>query len=203
MTFAFDPVAHQYTLDGQPLPSVTQVTQILGGYEHVPAEILARKAALGTHVHQVCELHDNGGVEESSIFPEALPYFEAYKKFLAENPCRVLMNEQQLYSPQYRFAGTLDRVFEFSNPRNGCWSAGVPVLIDIKTVASLMPTTAIQTAGYRLLLPDLVVPRTQVARAALQLKKDGSYRVQPYTAASDQAVFLSALTITHWRIANE
>jgi hypothetical protein len=196
----FNAELHKYTLDGCVLPSVTQVTQLLGGYENIPAEVLERKAKIGTHVHKACELHDAGGVDQSSIDPQCVGYFNAYLKFLDENPCTVLLNEQKLHSERYLFAGTLDRVYRFDHARKGFWMANTPVLVDLKTVATLMASTAVQTAGYRLLLPPLGVPKTQVARVALQLKPNGTYALRPYTSVSDESVFLAALTLHQWRV---
>ncbi len=198
----FDPVEHKYTVNGVVLPSVTQVTQVLGGYEHIPAAVLEAKAAIGTHVHKVCELHDAGGVDESSIDPACIGYFEAYKKFQLENPLDILMNEERLHSDLYGFAGTLDRLCTFRNARKGFWLAGKPVLIDLKTVVTLMPQTAVQLAGYRILLPQIGVAKTAIARVALQLKVDGNYSLKSYTEAADEVTFLAALTLHKWKVKN-
>jgi hypothetical protein len=198
----FDPVAHRYTVNGRVLPSVTQCTQILGGYEHVPPEVLARKAEIGTHVHKVCELHDSSGVDESSVDWSCRGYFEAYKRFERENEFEIVLNEQKLYSKRWAFAGTLDRVYRFKHARPSFWLAGAIVLVDLKTVATLMPNTAVQLAGYRLLLPDLGLPLTQIPRVALQLKPDGNYHLEPYFEAADESTFLAALVIHNWRLKN-
>ena len=201
--FIFDPILHKYTLNGKVLPSVTQITQPLSDYSMVPHEVLERKKIIGTAVHMACELHDAGGVDESTIHDSCFPYFKAYLNFRAENPGEVVLNEQKVFSERWGFAGTLDRVFKMHESRTQAWFKGDLVQIDLKTVAKLMPATGPQTAGYALAMPDLGVPRTQIKRAALQLKRDGTYAIKPYTSADDEACFIGLLTVLNWRNKHE
>lgn len=200
--FLFDHILHKYTLNGRVLPSVTQITSPLSDYSMVPTEVLERKKIIGSAVHLACELHDSGGVDESTIHDLCFPYFKAYLKFRADNPCDVVLNEQKVFSERWGFAGTLDRVFKMHESRTGSWFKGDLVQIDLKTVATLMLATGPQTAGYALAMPDLGVPRTQVKRAALQLKPDGTYTIKPYYSAKDEACFIALLTLHQWRIEN-
>lgn len=67
----------------------------------------------------------------------------------------------------------------------------------------LYPGSAVQTAGYELLLPKPLVPlsNTPGLYFNLQLRPDGSYKVSlPYEDPSDLDVFRAALITTIWKM---
>jgi hypothetical protein len=198
----FDPIAHKYSLNGKVLPSVTQITGSLVDYSMVPSQILERKKQIGVATHLACEYHDKDGVDEGSIQETIYGFFSAYKRFGEENPYEVLLNEGQFASERYGFAGTPDRVLRMLESRKNSWAAGDVINWDLKTVAQLHPATALQTAGYKLLLPDLGVPRSQIKRGAIQLKPDGSYHLELYSKASDEPTFLACLIRHNWKVEN-
>ena len=68
----FDEAAHRYTVNGQIIPSVTQIISAVGLYEFdfVNAETLAVAAERGRFVHSMIEWYEIGELDESSIDPE-------------------------------------------------------------------------------------------------------------------------------------
>jgi hypothetical protein len=178
----FDPVAHEYRVDGSRVPGVTSVLRPLVDFSRVPADVLAAKADLGRRVHLACQLHDENDLDETSVEPDVAPYLAAYRRFLAETGATVVENERQVFDRVWRFAGTLDRVMLLD---------GRKVLLDLKTSLVTPATVGAQTAAYLHALDDLAVTR----RAALRLRPDGTYRLDALNDPNDWSVFLAALTL--------
>lgn len=183
----FDPVAHRYTWNGKPVPGVTQVLAPMSSFEHVPPEVLADKSALGTAVHACCEFLDQDDLDESSMREEWVPYVEAYKKFLFECKPKWSHIEDKVFHNKLHYAGTLDRAGELFD---------YPAIVDLKTVATLHAVVGIQLAAYEAAV-DLKT-RKKVRRYALQLKPDGTYRLEEYKEAGDFGVFTSLLAVHNW-----
>lgn len=112
----FDAETHTYTLGGVKLPSVTTVLFDVGLYDFdfISAETLRIAAERGTIVHTYCEWYEQGILDESSIDPELYGYFESYLRMkeaglLPEKPSAI---ERRLFSAKYKYAGTLDQMYE-------------------------------------------------------------------------------------------
>lgn len=184
----FDQAAHVYTVGGVVVPSVTQIINPLYSFDGIPEDVLEAKRALGHAVHAACEYDDQGDLDEDSVDNSVRPYLEAYRRFRRDVSPKVLMNEQRLYSAKHRYAGTLDRRMLIGNE---VWT------IDLKTTASMSPAVGIQLAAYdRLAQEQGGVPSRM---GALQLMKDGQYKLHPYKSATDFPVFLSLLNLHNWR----
>ena len=192
--FAFDPVAHRYTLDGVQLPSVTQVLDPYYDFAGIPAGVLEKKGRLGTAVHLACELLDRNDLDEeteegrAALAPIA-GYIEAYKKFLAQVHPVVIENETQLYHPLHMYAGTIDRRYEIASE---LWD------VDLKTTSVISPIVGLQTAAYSAMLQANGRPASK-HRAALQLQPCGDFRLVPFTDHQDLPVFLAMLTIHRFK----
>lgn len=189
----FDDAGHAYRLGGVVLPSVTQVLKVLPSpYMAVSREKLDEKAALGTDVHLACELLDRDDLDESdeglALMAHCAPYLDAYRRFKRDTNAEVLLNEQRLYHPKHRYAGTLDRRFRIGGQ---VWD------VDLKTTVALSPAVGVQVAAYSAMLEAHGWPAPD-CRGALQLKKDGTYRLQPYSDRTDFLVFLNLLSIHHF-----
>lgn len=113
----FDPVTHLYRLDGDVIPSVTQILKGVGlsDYSHIPADTLQRAAERGTVVHQIIEFYEKGVLDESSIDPALRGYFESYLRAkdagLLFDDNRPEEIEKQVFSEKYKYAGTLDQSY--------------------------------------------------------------------------------------------
>ena len=193
----FDPVAHEYHLDGLRLPSVSEViAPIRPEFIGVSRDVLERKRELGTAVHLACELDDLGDLDEPSLDRVLIPYLEAWRRFRVESGARILRNEQQLAHPRLGYAGTLDREAELELIGPGRW------VLDIKTSADPIPSYGVQMAGYDELLEaqDAMAPQAKPRRrATVHLRPDGSYRLHEFKNPNDIACFRALLSVHHWK----
>lgn len=190
MSFEFDPEHHVYRVDGKVLPSVTQIIAPLYDFSMVREELLELARERGSAVHIACELDDQGDLDEASVDPRIRPYLEGWRRFRYDNEFEVESIEERLQHPIHGYAGTLDRVGILKGKR---------ILLDIKTTSALHPAVGVQLAGYldarTLANPVQLITR----RYAIQLRRDGTYRLQPYDRPDDRAVFQSLLTIHRFR----
>lgn len=186
MTLLLDETTHTYTIDGEVLPSVTQILEAEGfiDYSMIPPDIREAAMARGQAVHRSIHFLHEEDLDWSSVDPDIRPYLDAYQRFRAESgfvPERV---EARVFHPTYGYAGTLDL--------DGIYR-GQPTLIDTKT-GHLPRWTRLQTAAYAACLEG---PRL---RFGLELRGDGTYRLDgPYTDPRDLDVFLAAVTTYHAR----
>ena len=107
----FDDETHTFTVNGKPLPSVTQVLRhegIIPDMRFVTEYGLLR----GQYVHRATELFDLGTLDEDTIDGEIRPYLDCYKAFLGDYQGKILHIERRLYHPQWLYAGIVDRVSE-------------------------------------------------------------------------------------------
>lgn len=169
-TLLFYEDSHRYTVDGEEVPSVSELTRFITRelYSDAPQYILEQAAKRGTTIHKATEALDKfGNVEVDS---EIAPYVQAYINFVKEvNPewskIEWAVNNGNLY------AGTLDRYGKVK---------GVPAIIDIKSTKNISGLHKIaytaQLNLYRMALPE----ETKVeALYILQLKQDGTYKLIP------------------------
>lgn len=191
----FEPVEHLYRLDGQVIPSVTQVLKPLYDFSMVAPEVLERKRLIGTAVHRAIELSIMGDLDESTIAPEWAGYLNGWKRFLDEariHPADIGEPEKPLAHATYRFAGTPDIPICIERR----WG-----VLDLKTAEALHPAWALQAAAYQELM-NANTPKGQRRiedRYTLQLRENGSYRLERYTDRNDFNVFLSLLTVKRWQ----
>ena len=155
---------HKYTLDGEELPSVSELTRFISReiYGDVGQFNLDRAADRGTAVHKATELLDKYGTVE--IDEDISPYLKAYIAFRKEHKCEWQKIEYATHHPENLYAGTLDRVGAVD---------GKLVVLDIKTSSTIQkPLYTAQLNLYRKTLPD---PIEQLV--ILHLKKDGTYKL--------------------------
>jgi uncharacterized protein (DUF952 family) len=179
---AFDAPSHTYRDALGVVPGVTEVLRPLVDFSRIPPAVLAAKADLGTRVHLACELDDHDDLDEASVQDDVAPYLAAYRRFRLDSWAEVLASEQQVYSAAHRYAGTLDRVLLLDGAR---------VLVDLKTCITTPSSAGPQTAAYLHALADRAVTR----RAALRLRPDGTYRLDPLTDPNDFSTFLGCLAV--------
>ena len=155
---------HKYTIDGEELPSVSELTRFISReiYGDVGQFNLDRAADRGTAVHKATELLDKYGTAE--IDEDIAPYLQAYIAFRKEHKCEWQKIEYATHHPENLYAGTLDRVGTID---------GKLVVLDIKTSSTIQkPLYTAQLNLYRKMLPD---PIEQLV--ILHLKKDGTYKL--------------------------
>lgn len=210
--FTFDEASHVYRLDGHRLPSVTEIlAPIKPDFSMVPPAVLEAKRAFGTAVHLACELDDLGELDDDATDPAVMSCVQAWRRFRSDTGATVVMNEQRLYHPALRFAGTLDRLAYLrmkGDDQPSTW------LLDIKTGAEPMPSFGVQLAGYRLLLTAQEDPgplssafgeafrsigADSIKRASVHLDASGGYRFHEYRDPADEATFMACLAIHRFK----
>ena len=216
----FDRVRHAYSLNGEALPSVTQVLP------EIPAEMLLSqrfidKTNIGTRVHFACEVLDNDVIgwkplkkkftlstadldyvckkirnkpdfPYKDLVPEDLPYINAWVKFRNEMNPEIFRVEERVFSEKYGFAGTVDRVLAIKS---------LMFIADIKTSTEVSPGAALQTAGYVLAFKERNPKFAEVGRSIVHLLPTGAYSWKPYPKATfmhDVNVFLSKVVSFKW-----
>lgn len=179
----FDPAAHTYTVDGKPVPSVTQLVAPLGADYDDPEDDyleLAVEAAAdrGTAMHAYLAHRLTGGAPEDFELPDAYaPYAEAVELFLSEHRIEPFVIEQPMGAPSY--AGTPDLVADFD---------GTLAILDYKFVSSVAKSrVSAQLGGYSLLCGEnMLYPD---ALYAVQFLPDGAYRLYPVDVGQALAAF--------------
>lgn len=199
LVFHTDP--HQYELDGELVPSVTQVLTRAGliDFSSVPSHV--REAALerGRVVHQAIHYLNERDLDVDGFrasFPHYLGYLEAWGSFCAQRSFTAVLNETRVASRRHRIAGTLDCLGVLD---------GVAVLLDFKTGRPGDVAADLQTAAYLALalewaedgddqgLRDFLARYPVVRRYGVQLLPTGSFRVEAYANPTDWRDFATIL----------
>jgi hypothetical protein len=182
---SFDAGTHSYLLDGEPMPSVTNVLSRFWLNDNYLA------MQRGTKVHEYSVVYDLG---DHSPPMEHQPYCKAYIAFREEGRWEPVRLEMAVASSTYRYAGTLDRVFRLPT--------GEFVLLEIKS-GSTHPTHVLQLAAYQQALNEWE-PRLglEIERAVcLYLQPSGRYSVVSHSPRELEAgldAFLTALRLHRW-----
>jgi hypothetical protein len=180
----FDPETHTYTLNGERLPSITQILKGEGFIDTAFFTEYGRDR--GSIVHRITHWHDTGELDPESVDPALEGYLSAWRKFRAESGFKPYIIEQPMASEVYRFAGTPDRIGVMD---------GDDAIPEIKT-GEVQPWTGLQTAAQEILYGK------RAKRYAVRLTEDGKYKLIPFTDRNDRGVFLAAVSCFWWKRAN-
>ena len=187
----FNEELHEYRLDGVVIPSVTTIISAVGLYEfdYVSSETLEVAAERGTIIHRCIEWYEQGQLDESSIDPELVGYFESYLKMKEAGllPARPVEIEKRVCSKRFRYAGTLDQKYELD------W------INDIKT-GMPGPEHGLQLSAYWLAEHEDMLTKPERLTASY-LHRDGSTGDlvdYPY----DPQTWLAIRTEYEWRKKN-
>lgn len=202
----FDEAAHQYFWEGRPVPNVTRIIGHLSNYSHIPEAVLERARQEGVAVHLMAELHFAGKLDLAALYSDPaqawlVPHYEALLKFIDESGFECWAAEKKMYHTTLGYAGTPDLIGIATKLRD----IRGPSNFDIKRSFLGGPAIGLQTAGYTRIwndtdakkAKDLRIPYSN--RFALQLRKDGTYRIQRYEDADDFVAFLACLQQHQWR----
>lgn len=182
--FTYDETMRLGKLHGCIIPSVTEIVREFCS----PA---SGNVGAGLAVHRACELYNRGVLDWKTVDDSIMGEVMGWEKFVEETEFKPKRIEERLFHPYLRFHGRLDV--------EGTWSlTNERVLADIKKYKPPQET-AIQTAGYDLLLPSLKNPRQRIA---VELKKSGEYEIHEYNDSNDKDIFLAMLSIKNWRTNN-
>ena len=172
MTITFNEELHEYRLDGERVPSVTELIRPLttAQYNAINPEVLRIAAERGTEVHEACEAIDYG-LEPEDPAPDTWGFIEAYNQFLYDHAVEYYGIEEMGACRDFPidYAGTVDR-----------WGLvdGELAVVDIKTIASpsieQKLSVTLQTELYAWII-DAKHGFEPPRKYALYLKKDGDY----------------------------
>jgi len=193
----YNPEMHEYFLDDQRLPSVTQVLSSTGilDFSQIPAHLLEAACERGDEVHEALRYHDEGFYE-----PEGEePYLRAYVQFKNDMGFVPALIEHSVYHRNPDYAGTLDRW----GPANG--EAGV--LMEFKT-GGKMAAHKVQLAGYGIALQYSEPDRPLTARWLVYFHpgKGRGYSIESISAVEQinlYGIFAAALAVHNFKEAND
>lgn len=175
---------HRYELDGEILPSVSEVLRFISReiYGEITQYKLDNAADRGTRIHKACEILDKYGAVE--VDAEIAPYIKAYMKFRKDHAVQWTQIEQAIYHPALKYAGTIDRRGSVD---------GVTATVDIKSSYRLhKPLVGAQLNGYDSAYAALKGETTDKL-FGLHLKPDATYRLVEFP--KDFTLFQSCLNI--------
>jgi hypothetical protein len=185
----FEENTHTYRHGDKVVPSVTQLLGRLHSFGMVPADVLAAACARGTFVHTLCQFHDEGDLDGSSV-GEYQGYLDAWVNFCDAYKAEWFGVELQGYSERYGYAGTMDRYGVLN---------GSPFVIDIKTSLSSHPVWNMQLTAYRQLLAETVDAKWALARlGTVQLRPDGTYKLIEWSDPDAWPAFLALISLINW-----
>ena len=164
----YDPT-HTYTLDGEVIPSVSELTRFISReiYSDIGQFTLDRAAGRGTAIHKATEVLDKYGTVEVS--DDALPYVQAYIRFRKEHTVEWERIEWAVSHPSGEYAGTIDRYGLLD---------GLRTLADIKSVSAMDPGhRKLYEAALNLYRRAVEADHPVERLVLIWLKKDGSYKL--------------------------
>lgn len=185
--FEFRSLDHSYWLDGIRLPSITQVLRHTGFID--PRWYTEESRARGVAVHACCQFLIEGNLDWSTVHPDILPRVRGFEKFLGDYKPKLLLAEKPLYSAVHKFAGTPDLVLQMG---------GGIFVVDVKSGKSGL-SACLQTAAQKILVEEHGI-RPVIIRDALELPKEGGYKIVQHKDRGDTTMFLNALAMIHRRI---
>lgn len=177
MSLIFIEETHQYFLDGERLPSVSEIKEPLTDFSMVKPEVLERASRFGSACHSMVELYLADQLDYATLDEALYGPLEAFQKFLAE--VRPFENEAgviiDVKSRKY------DRV---ADPVQ--LAAYHQLWIENRSREPLIEQRMVSTKYRYAGTPDIIIPPKTgdiiLDHRILFLGQDGKYR---YTAAYD------------------
>lgn len=194
----FDEPTHTYRYNGVVVPSVTSIIAPLTDYGMIPAGVLESARQQGQHIHSMVEFDCRKVLNVRTLPPWMLPYYAAWNRFKAEVGFELWESEQMVYHPKFGYAGKLDLTGVLTK-----FKLKGASLLDIKRSFFAGPAIGVQEIAYEK-ARNAQMPKEYHTfnRFGLQLREDGTYRLEQYEDPDDFNVFLAYLTIKRWRERN-
>lgn len=194
----FEPASHTYTLDGQVVPSVTEVLRASGiiDFSQIPSAILEAARARGQRVHAAIHYYNEGDLDWTTLDDGDRPRVNAWLRFLEQRKFQILKAEFRLCSRRYQYAGTgdvlglLDGKLALAD-----FKCGEPddVGADLQTAAYVGALYEMQTdldAAFDW-VRDALSHKGPLQRLSIQLRKSGEPKVEPYQNPRDFREFVA------------
>lgn len=193
-TLTFDPIEHRYTLNGLPIPSVTNRLKRMfpTRFSGIPKDVLAHAAERGTAIHVGIELLAKDDLDWDTVDKEIRPYIEAWQAFLKERQYRIVWSEVRVASKKHWFAGTLDHLAIDGHQR---------IIIDVKTgeiEEEGAVSVRLQTAAYGIAWDEMNPKTKHDRRMCVRLTSDGKFHVIEHNDREDYQAFLRGLSHVNW-----
>lgn len=163
----FNEDAHEYQVNGEIIPSVSEIIRFIARevYGEVVQSVLDNAADRGTRVHKATQMLDV--VHDVECDEDIVPYIQAYVQFLRDHKPHWSAIEKSMYSPEKKFAGTIDRIGELD---------GKTTIADIKTSSSLQKVLyGAQLNLYRMMAEENGIKVDRIV--IVHLQKDGRYKL--------------------------
>jgi hypothetical protein len=192
----FDADTHTYYVDGEIMPSVTQVLKEAGIVDTQWFTEFGRWR--GSAVHKATHYFDEGDIDRRTLDPIVKPFVADWKQFREQTGFTPTMIEQPYHDALYGYCGTPDR--------RGYFIGGKPEeskeLIDIKTYPGGKAPwwTRLQLAAYGRLIDPFRIFR----RYAVVLTGHGA-NIEEYPTdeyVEDVNNFLACIRIARLKLAN-
>lgn len=166
------------------LPRVTDILRAVGLSLPPPgsASDLERARRRGATVHAAIEGIVYGF--DGPMTPEAAPYIDAYRKFVAESGFKAERAEFEVMHVAWGYQGHPDLLG---------WLLTKRIIIDAKTGDEA--GVAYQLAGYRAAWNEQHPTEAVEAIASLKLNDNGTYRFHEHDLAEAERVWFAALTV--------
>lgn len=174
---------HKYELDGEELPSVSEITRFISRemYTEVNQSVLDRAADRGTSIHRATESLDRYG--NCEIDDDLVPYLQAYVEFRKAHDVKWDKIEWSTYNAERKFAGTIDRIGIVD---------GKNCIVDIKSTYTIhtVAVTA-QLTLYKMMAESQGLKVDELF--VLHLKKDGKHqfkKIEPDEQLAESCLYL-------------
>lgn len=192
----FDAAAHSYfNAEGKERPSTTQILDGVGlvNLDDIPGDTLERKRQIGDSVHVATHFLDQDDLNWDTVEPECVGYVLAWENAKEQCGIEILGIEQGGISAMngMEFGYTRDRIARVRGIKYRC-------VVEIKCAYKEEKAWRYQLASY---IQTVEKEKDEyIARIAVQLKKNGSFKLYPYENPRDVDVFRAALYLTHVKI---
>jgi len=195
---------HLYLLDGNPLPSNTEIITATGMID--TRFFTPESRDRGTAVHQACHFLCENDLDWSTVNPAYMPYVEACADFLTKTGFKPERNEFPVWS-KYGYATTPDVLGVL---------AGHRVLINFKT-GVCSKWVGLQLTGEKIAVNERIEAQDEPWTAdlpylnghpypeqlyGLELKSNGKWKLVPYNDEDLTEDYLAMVRFHHWKQRN-
>ena len=179
----FDEEKHQYFLGKKRIPGVSEILQKVGLSKDLTG-IDPFYAERGKAVHLAIQYFLEHRLDETSLDPVIVPYFEGFKKYYVEHPMGLTQCEVRGHFGE-EFCGTIDCITEHE-------------IIDWKCSKSHDRVAELQGEAYKLIERGDRTNRSFKPFKVVQFSGEGGYKIFDY--GDKITVWPSVLEIYRWKV---